>query len=276
MLPQGTSYTITNVEHITGATTATNYARDYPLNAVALTPNGPYLHNPDKPVPSTVLTKTHCFGYCSDCGPESYRPKDQDDFLQGCLRVDRPGGNEETHYAKTVPKRIVHLFRNPLDNVVSRMHLYLKKMEQDGWTALQLSKYGTSSEGLRNWCRDRDEAHSTEEAISFSEDLMELFASVPCHAEFYRYTIWHNQALTVAADLGIPVHYIFYEDYTTNYDGTVDALLQFLDLKATRDPLAFEPGKVYTELYEDISGIARLVEAVATPETWALVKHYFT
>jgi len=74
-----------------------------------------------------------------------------------------------------------------------------------------------------------------------------------------------------------PVHYLFYEEYTRNYNKTVDDLFAFLHVEKAVDPLAFIPGKTYGNLYSEKAkrAAARLVQALATPECWELLKRYF-
>lgn len=126
---QGTSYTVLNTEFVSGCTTASNYAANYdPL--VPVRPeyvNGPYLRSPDKPLPPRyILTKTHCGGYCMDCPPTAYL-LDPEPFQQSCLLSQRSYNATAFYsvlYSPDIPKRAVHLIRNPFDNLVGRMHLF--------------------------------------------------------------------------------------------------------------------------------------------------------
>ena len=65
---QGTSYTITNAEHVTGLTTATNYAREI-VPSVPVHKNwtdGPFVHADHLTMPEKyILCKTHCT-FCSE------------------------------------------------------------------------------------------------------------------------------------------------------------------------------------------------------------------
>lgn len=248
-------------------TTATSYARDLE-DAVALTPHGPFLHRKDKKVPQYALTKTHCTGYCNDCPPKAYLPRsDPYFFTQGCTSVERPGTGEHDSFPEYVPVKAVHLFRDPFDNIVSRMHLEVKKTGNG---------FETTKEGLANYCNYFDGKFTQEERESFDEDTRKLFHSVPCHADFYRYTLWHNQAIEMTERLALPVHYLFYENYTNAYDETTTQLLDFLELKATMKPLDFKSGKVYRYLWEDqLESVHDLMKSVASPATWKRIRHYF-
>jgi hypothetical protein len=52
------------------------------------------------------------------------------------------------------------------------------------------------------------------------------YQSVPCHAEWFRYIQWHNMAYATTKELlHLPVHYLYYDDYTKDFNKTVQALL---------------------------------------------------
>ena len=118
-----------NIEATSNVTTASNYAKDFELDRPLHT-NGPYVHR-NMRVPHKVLTKTHCFGYCDDCGPAAHWLGSVQDFENGCRRSEPPGNGAVSMYDVNVVKSAVHLIQNPLDNIVSRMmHLAIKKRQQ--------------------------------------------------------------------------------------------------------------------------------------------------
>jgi hypothetical protein len=102
---------------------------------------------------------------------------------------------------------------------------------------------------------------------------------LPCHADWFRYVQWHNRAIEMTTEQQIPVHYLFYEDYSTKYNETLHDLLDFLNLVPTAnvDPLPFQAGKTYLDLYspEEIQAATRFVRTMATPACWNLLKRYF-
>lgn len=73
------------------------------------------------------------------------------------------------------------------------------------------------------------------------------------------------------------VHTLYYEDYTTSFDQTVQDLANFLGQPMVRKPLPFVPGKTYGHLFSDDlkRKTARLVKQLATPKCWKLLKRYF-
>lgn len=124
----------------------------------------------------------------------------------------------------------------------------------------------------------RSTSHEQKSRFIDSE-LWEIAKKVPCHAELIRYTWWHNYAYELTRRKSIPVHFLFYEDYTDDWETTVEKLFKFIEISPAVDsePLEFITGKHYAEYFEpsDISMAKLLVETIASPETWALLKHYF-
>ena len=240
------------------------------------------MEHPDKPVPRRgyVLTKSHCAGYCVHCAPRRYVVPTVEAFIRGCVRAERPEG--ETHYEPSVPARVVHLVRDPFDNIVARMHLEAKKRagrtENGGDDELSVILDG-SREAFNAFCLYLDEQFRTEERTTslFDPDVKSFFWDLPCHSEWFRYVQWHNRAIELTEKLGIPVHFLFYEDYTTAFNKTATELLGFLDLSAVHDPFPFSPGHTYKSFYnaEQALQAAAFVQAIASPATWDLLQRYF-
>jgi len=162
----GTSYTMVTVEEMSGRTTASNYARGFD-GLVPVKPewnDGPFLRSPSKQLPiNFILCKTHCMGYCMDCKVES----SYNDFDEHCRTAQIPGGLT-TVYSRDIPKRAIHLIRDPFDNLIGRMHLYnklnKKRRHDDSFVP-----FNTTSEGLTQWCSYLDGKYP-----------IESFAEVPC------------------------------------------------------------------------------------------------
>jgi len=270
---------------LSGTSTASNYARDWQkCQAVRpeLAEQGPYLHKPDLRIPSFVLTKTHCTGYCDVCPPSQY-VVDADAFKLGCCsgsKKDNDGSIIETVYDSSVPVKAVHLIRNPFDNIVSRMHLALKRRSKQGWTDEDLAIFKTNDKAsLDAWCSYMDEKFVADEAETdlIDDETKQLFRQVPCHADWFRYVQWHNLAIEVVDRLDLPVHILHYENYTTDYNTTVDGLFEFMALERQSNPVDFSSNKTYVSFYSSDTALAamRLVRSLASNKTWDLVEHYF-
>lgn len=271
---------------MSGSSTGSNYASDWdvliPIEEESM--HGPFFHRPDMPHPEYVLTKTHCTGYCDDCGPEDYVVTSTKQFTNGCATSSIPdprtGIKQKAEYSSTIPVKIVHLLRNPFDNLVSRLHLEIKKRpEFSNLTDDDRHSLLSSKEGFLSWCVYVDTKFEKEEKHTnlFSEDLKQIFKELPCHADWFRYIQWHNYAISMIDDLDIPTHTMYYEDYDTKYNVTVDTLFNFLSLERINNPLDFIAGKSYHSFFtkENFQAAIRLVQTLATPKSWELIKHYF-
>ena len=128
--------------------------------------NGPYLELiPGKTtsIPKLILTKTHCGGYPTILNPEKYILSSRA-FLRWCLTGKRgvysiPSSSSEfgatpiiesqpVNYQQDVVKRVVHLIRNPLDNIVARFHnerYKFERLKDEEW----LVQYPNNKRGFR-------------------------------------------------------------------------------------------------------------------------------
>lgn len=146
----------------------------------------------------------------------------------------------------------------------------------------QLKIFNNTKEGFRAWCYAMDSRSVYQERKShfIDAELWGIARGVPCHGELVRYTWWHNYAIELTRRMHIPVHVLFYEDYTDDWENTVDQLLQFISVSPASDaePLEFIAGKHYGEYFDegDVVMAKLLVKTLASPETWDLLKHYFS
>jgi Sulfotransferase domain len=269
-----------NIEQMANVTTGSNYAKDWSVAPLvdSNSTQGPFLHKPELSVPRNVLTKTHCYGYCDDCPPRVYVASTERKFEDGCLRSELPNHGGDGMYKASIPQKAVHLFRNPFDNIVARMHLAVKKREKMGWSPEQLASFGNSKEGLDAWCEYLDDKYAHAEADYFPLSLRKQYLdSLPCHADWYRYVMWHNHAFALSKKLKIPVHTLYYEDYTLRFDETVADLLHFLELSPRQPPVEFYVGKSYEHFFEASHArkAAALVQGLGSKETWEHTRHYF-
>lgn len=285
----GTTYTNKMVQGITKTTTATNYGQEQGGHKTSIPispdlPDGPFLRYPEWDYSEYVLTKTHCTGYCNRCTPSRY-VLTASAFERGCRsgnkRVDNKSHTtRDAPYPSDLPKKAVHILRNPMDNIVARLHMERKNWANHGRHDDFLKVFQSDKEGFQKYCKF---LHITGYNITLQSDLLddrtkELFGVVPCAAEFYRYVQWHNLAFEVAEKrLHLPVHTMFYEDYSTNFNQTADQLLDFLQLQAVSDPPPFIKGKEYRDYFSEDQqyNIGLLVKHLANNNTWALLKHYF-
>jgi hypothetical protein len=277
----GTSYTILNVEALSGRSTASNYAQDYE-ELIPVQPSyehGPYIRSPEKPLPEQyILTKTHCGGYCMDCPPSLYVFETAYDFQEACrtAHTEVDGALVEQVYAADIPKRAVHLVRSPFDNLVGRFHLSVRRQSKirADVTATELEEaFPDTATGLANWCRYLDDKYAEQES---HYPVLAKYKDVPCHAEWFRYIQWHNLADTVLRDLDIPVHYLWYHNYTSGFNETVQDLFDFLSLDASEQPYPWYPGHSYQSFFPPAltTAAVSMMKDLASANTWRLIKDY--
>lgn len=75
----------------------------------------------------------------------------------------------------------------------------------------------------------------------------------------------------------VPTHVMYYEDYTTRYDGVIKELNDFLELPRVNPPIPFVEGKTYLKFFTrtEIEAARTMFRFFATEQCWALVRHYF-
>ena len=285
---------------MTGVGTASNYAketkqakiRNY-TGAVPTIQGGdcigcslPMPHDSDSPFPKDyVLVKTHCAGYQGQDWNESGIVTSKVNFLRGCVTPYHIVPSNDTSgrikqvgscpYEPSLVKRVVHIMRNPLDNVVSRFHLYQRNLfdaRKIGLSDLNVTAdeaLPRSADGFRKYCNFmNDEAMRSKDAVLFRE----FYSLVPCLSEFFLYIQWHNNAFHATSG-GVPTHFLYYEDFSgPNFNKTSDAILDFLYLK--RSPrgidIPFLSGKTYYEEYytgDEKHAVARFIDRFASKET---------
>ena len=148
-----------------------------------------------------------------------------------------------------------------------------------GWTEEELLKFAHSREGHLRWCDYVDSRHGKAffRGSYVNDEAKALMEQLPCALDWYRWVEWHNRAIEATRAQGLLVHYLYYEQYSTAYNQTLDDLLDFLQLPSVEAPLQFHSGKTYRDLYldDEIKVATLLVRALASPECWDLIRHYF-
>lgn len=298
----GTSFTMGLVARATNTTFASNYgieanfgSRDvaslpiYPRH-----PEGPYMpdpvtsyHHRKLPYGRYVMTKTHCGGYCFTCKPSTYAYGYNDqqntvdetsipglDFLRDCASgqaVDGNGQLVDVSYPPERVSRVIHLYRNPMHNMIARFHLE-RKHHSDANTAKDkewLEQHPDNQEGMSKFCQETNENRWEEEQNFFEsayfqrnnlksdntsyerrngdsssptesrfpqyfETWKELVKRVPCRNDLFRYVQWHNllhQGLDYLP-YKMPVLTLYYEGFeSSTYQATANSILDFLELQ---------------------------------------------
>eukprot|EP00586_Coscinodiscus_wailesii_P020600 CAMPEP_0172508602 /NCGR_PEP_ID=MMETSP1066-20121228/213255_1 /TAXON_ID=671091 /ORGANISM="Coscinodiscus wailesii, Strain CCMP2513" /LENGTH=586 /DNA_ID=CAMNT_0013286641 /DNA_START=282 /DNA_END=2042 /DNA_ORIENTATION=+ len=278
----GTHYIVEAVTDASGGTAAaTNYQEEAGQDQsnvpnFALTPNGPYRYH-DRPFPKDyVITKTHCLR-CHDCSPSSKELIiSTDTFLKTCssgFHNDKDGDVIQTPYDPHITKKLLHLIRNPFDNVVANFHFSYKRVKKQRGTPW---RFAYSSDGFREWCTWLDEKYTQDDLkILYGPDAAALAGDVLCHGEIFQYVQWHNNAFRVERQLNVPSLLIYYEDFHFDMDGNMEKLLKFFKLPRLADPQPFHYQPYpdhFTE--EEVEATAKFIITLADGVTQGALARY--
>lgn len=105
---------------------------------------------------------------------------------------------------------------------------------------------------------------------------MEAAAKVPCHAEFFKYLQWHNNAFYATDEaMDIPTLVVHYEDFATDFEGTLKGLLDFYGLPMEGEPMEFH-FHTYDGYYTDQerTDTVDFLKLLASPTTWENLSPY--
>ena len=257
-----------------------------------------------------VLTKTHCGGRCIKCPASEYLINTTRQFIYGCQKTSYRKNSKmvTTEYGAPMSaiKKLLHLIRNPYHNVVARFHLERKNMISKDSSYEQLFTYDAT--GFKNYCHYLDTTFNKEDETLLSSKLYKKYFHpesdnfIPCAAEFYKWVQWHNYAVQSSVLLGlksdrteqivietgdattttpqssIPVHVIWYENYEFDFNATFASIMDFLEFPvATEQIRTFRSLPTYDDHFtlEQRANVQALIQKVAIPSTWKLIKHYF-
>jgi hypothetical protein len=297
----GTTYTMELIAAASNMTMATNYGQEqfrkglhrlYPNwtnPLIPVFPGGPLWVQPLRTHPSrVVLTKTHCGGYCHDC-PLSDSAETPHSFAMHCAtsngirevaaNVIVPDPTRYVYDYVKVVDRAIHLIRDPLDNLVARFHYDAKKLLRQNnteWT----KRYTFDRRGFANLCADTSslKLKRVDQDPRIDQYVWDLIQDIPCHLDIFRYVQWHNLAfITTEEYLNVPKLIIHYEDYSDNWNTTLNSMLEFLDMSNTGGSVSFMRGKSYHSYYteDEIQRLRKAIKMLALPITWKYLQRYF-
>jgi hypothetical protein len=109
-----------------------------------------------------------------------------------------------------------------------------------------------------------------------------MYRYIRSHITPPRYVQWHNLMVRSVSHnsqkgQGAPHHVLYYEDYTTRFNETIQDLASFLELPIRRTPLKFVTGKTYADMFNhsEMEAASHLAKHLASPPCWNLIGHYF-
>ncbi|KAL7577381.1 hypothetical protein ACA910_002108 [Epithemia clementina (nom. ined.)] len=181
---------------------------------------------------------------------------------------------QKEYYPTTRVTKSVHLIRDPLDNIVSRF----RYERMNGRTA---HNYSDSREGFRSYCQALNQefrkSYKAPGLKLLEPTVLKLLVQVPCYSELIRYVEWHNMAFTTEWDLSLESLVVHYSDYkAVTFRTTLTRLLEFLNLTAVGQPLAFVESKTYRDYYtlrEQVVAFVALKQ-MALQTTWQHLSRY--
>ena len=272
----GTSFTITMTFTDSNTTVAVNYPKETHnrgerVEALYSNSTLPVLLTPDLDLPSQyILTKTHCGGTCAECGPKKYGETFHS-FMTKCA-----SNRGRDPYDLTLVKKAIHIIRDPIDNAVSNFRLKVKQKTLANATKW-LSHFSNDADGFVRWCKAMDHWYLNEETKLLSPNVTKQFDGVLCHGTFYKYIKWHDLALEVTDTLKLPTLIVRYEDYSRNFEEQKEKIFEFLHLSDKGNKVQFLDGKSYGDYvpWEDRQKIFAMMEKVASPAAWELIKPYY-
>lgn len=200
--------------------------------------------------------------------------------MNGCSHGARfgPGGQgaEAVQYGTYIVKKAVHLIRNPFDNVVARFHFAYKSHKAAGDLA-QWGDFSYDKEGFKKWCHHWDNKFIDEEMEIFGKEVFDKMREVPCHAEFYSYVQWHNNAFKAPEKANVPSYVVYYEEFATNLQSILNDLLKFLELPLLGRVNEFHYSGGYPAYYDNDERvkIVEFIKLVGSPKTFEALKRYF-
>lgn len=290
----GTSFTIHMTREASNTTTATNYAlegeiRDkpsVPVIAGKTGDQGPWLElipGRETSIPERyIITKTHCKGFCTGryCGADKIIQPVRT-FMEGCATgtraVETKQGLEkiDTTYRTELVGKAIHIFRHPLDNIVARFHLEYNVQMAKGRKRFAKA-YPKNEIGFKRWCAKDDSNRSLLSHRLVDDRLRAMMLQVPCFNEFFRYVQWHNLAFATTREMDVPTMLLHYQDFSTDFEGARDRVLDWLELPRVANGVKFQDGKVYRSYYsrEEKRSIRDFLQAASSGETWSQLKEY--
>lgn len=282
----GTTFTLSLLESVTNYSTATNYMVDHkvlprPIFPVYRNqPKGPFYRR-TLPLPNTtVLVKSHCHSNV----PLPGELDGIENFVHGCSEtklLGKLGGTIIKHYNISLVDKVVHLIRNPFDNLIANFH-HANKNASDSPEAFRRECFAQrhhqqQQDIKRRMANDASDVSSL--PGDYNNHVYKAFLpGSPCYNRLVSYITWHNNAFQLPAFLGgIQSLVLYYEDYERDLEGTTQKLLEFLDLSIQGELLPFRP-RHYNDDYffaKERQSIKALARQMASVETWNAIERYF-
>ena len=255
-------------------------------------PSGPFLYSYDYPMPRSpeqpyIVTNTYCGDHCIDCIVEEYLLK-PDDFWMSCAKTIEYTGAEGgvtaaeskygyAQYDHMLVKKIIHLVRNPFDNIINRFHREYNFHATNN--DFEFTKdFPMSKRGFYNWCsylaekyQDRDQRFFVQ---NYGFEAWTLASQVPCYSEFFKYIQFHNHAGYTKRSMNVPSFEVHFENLLHRMEPSIQSMLTFAGLEFKEIPKRFFYQKFDYFISRDLQNAKLLMKILATEDTHKLLKMY--
>ena len=285
----GVAHVMNLLQQSSGMRTATNYGHillkddgkfERSTNSVHIYPNGPVWYNLDLGIPEeSVATRSHGTGYCLFCPPKQYYYGNFWWKSSSGVRMVN-GTRTALQYTPKDIKKMIHLIRDPYDNVVARFASYLGLMKANRPELKIEEKFPYNPEGFKKWCTLQDRGFSAVEMKWLPEEIREVAEDVPCRQEFIKYARFHTNAFLMARFRKIEYKVVKYDDFAKDQAVAIETINDFLG----HDTLTTDFDQVipndgiwnFREYYtnEDRVNIEKLMRNLSKPPVWFHIRGY--
>lgn len=242
--------------------------------------NGPVWYNNDMERPTKyVATRTHGTGYCLFCHPKEYYFGNFWWKSASGLRMLN-GKREALQYNPSDVKRMIHLIRDPYDNVVARFYSYIGLMNANRPDLEIETKFPLNEDGFKAWCKFQDDGFESADMKWLPVELRALAKEVPCRQEFVKYARFHSNVFLMARFRKIRFMMLRYEDYVKDQTGTIQRVNNFLEIPVnnTEIPQTIVGDGIWNfrDFYTDEErvSIERLMRNLSQPPIWFHLSFY--
>jgi hypothetical protein len=287
----GSSFLISLVARATNFSMATNYGQDVTPTkhySISINPRlhcGPYwaglgdtaLTSTKRKLPNnSVLVHTYCQTKTTTFVPTL------EEYMQDCVTTFGRTAPDPTiltrhEYPLSRVTKAIHLIRNPISQIITKFQKEFKSHVQDtSWR----SDYPLTKSGFKKWCQAADVRTETLFHEYYSAGTVQTMQETPCGRYIAEFISWHNHAFDTIASLDIPELVIYHDDlYDDSLETTLHTMLDFIELKQQTMP-SQRLGDSDIDVNEflsrsDFKQIRRLVQKLATDETWSHLERYF-
>lgn len=280
------------IHESSGYTTGTNYGVVFmnkkgdvyanKKDSSSVFPGGPsYYTKKLKRSKKKVAIRTSGAGYCFFCHPKDYYFVNF--FKASATGVEYKNGKmRKIQYDGRIVKKMVHLIRDPFDNIVARYYSFVRLMNKDqvSVTKANKAKYTLDPDGFQSWCKDQDRKFFDADLSFLPVRLHQLARKTPCRQEFIKYVKFHMNAMKMARENNIELLVVKFEDYVTHTDRIVKRVNKFIETPTLEDDMTtpfsgagkWMFGHYYT--LHQRTKISKLLKNLTSKELWPHIKVY--